>query len=159
MSFFKRLPVLPLVVLWLLYLALGWALASATSNWQVWALAACGIVLLALTFAAPSSLVRTALSSMLQSDARAFVAVVVGAFAVVMALTWLRYFARLMVLLAAGALARLELHAADYSEWPAFAILTTASLGGFGLGLLFYTRWELLLAIANHLTQSSLPIA
>jgi len=147
-SFLKRLPVLSLTALWLLYLALGWSLAATTSNWQVWSLAACSIVLLALTFAAPSSLVRTALSSMLQSDARAFVAVVVGAFAVVVALTWLRYFARLMVLLAAGALARLELQSANYGEWSAFAVLTIASLGGFGLGLLLYTRLELLLAIA-----------
>lgn len=152
MSFLKHLPVLALTALWLLYLALGWSLAAATSDWQVWSLAACGIVLLALAFAAPSSLLRAALSSMLQSDARAFVAVVVGAFAVVVALAWLRHFARLVVLLAAGALARLELQTADYGDWSAFAILAIASLSGFGLGLLLYTRLELLLAIAARLT-------
>ncbi len=134
-SFLRRIPFLSLTILWLLYGVLGWLLAAATTQWQIWALSACGIVLLALAFTAPSSLVRTAFASMLQSDARAFLTVVILAFAAVIALTWLRHFARLVVLIAAGSLARLELQAAEYGEWQAFSLLSVASLGGFGLGL------------------------
>ncbi|NJL00666.1 MAG: hypothetical protein HC838_01040 [Spirulinaceae cyanobacterium RM2_2_10] len=146
MSFLKCIPLLSVTILWLIYTVLGWLSAAATSRWQVWSLAACAIVLLALAFTAPSSLVRTALASILRSDARAFVAVVVIAFAAVLALTWLRYFAHLLVVLAAGALARLELQAAEYGEWPAFAVLAIASLSGFSSGLLLYTRLRPLLA-------------
>ncbi len=134
----KRLPLLSLTILWLLYLVFGWALAAVTSRWHLWALAACGIVLLALAFTAPTSLVRLALASLLKSDARAFFTIVVLALAVVVALAWLPHSTRLLVLLAAGALARLELQAADYGEWPAFTVLTFASLSGFGLGLWLY---------------------
>jgi hypothetical protein len=50
-------------------------------------------------------------------------------------LAWIEVFIRILVLIAAGALARLDLQTAGYSRWQAFGILFSVSLIGFALGV------------------------
>lgn len=130
-----RLPILSLILLWLIYAVFGWHFASTTSRLLFWALAACCIILVALVFTAPSSMVRRVMMGVLRSDSRALVSVIILAFAVVLAGTWFTYFTRVLVLLAAGALTRIELQRLDYGEWPAFAVIGVVSLWGFAMGL------------------------
>ncbi|WP_072620954.1 hypothetical protein [Spirulina major] len=130
-----RLPVLSLFILWLIYAVFGWILAEATSRLLIWELAAVLIVLMALLFTAPSNMVRNVLTGLIQSDSRAFVSVIILAFAVVILGTWFTIFIRLLVLFAAGALARLELQRLGYGEWVSFGLIVCVSLLGFGMGL------------------------
>lgn len=133
-------PLIPLGILWMIYAMFGWLLGEATSEWLIWLLAVCFIVLMALVFTAPSSMVRNVFTNVLQSDSRAFLSVIVTAMAVVLMVNWLPQFVRLVVLLSAGALARLELQSAEYGEWQSFTIMVLMSLAGFatGLGGYFY---------------------
>lgn len=179
MSIFHKFPILSLTILFLIYAVFGWLISTATSEWleflyqmagepeqgswlatllsrwMLWTLAACLIILLALVFTAPSSLVRSLFTSLIQSDSRAFLSVIILAFAAVLLLTWITYLVRLIVLLAAGALARLELQGANCGEWQAFGILTVVSLGGFAVGVTIHEFIEpsntvALLAILNN---------
>lgn len=129
------LPLLSLGLLWLIHLVFGWLLGEATNFWLHWGLAVCFIILLALVFTAPSSMVRTSVYRSFRSDFRAFLSVLLSAIAVVIMVTWFTQVVRLVVLLAAGALARLELHSADYGEWQSFTLVMLVSVAGFATGL------------------------
>ncbi|MDB9313519.1 hypothetical protein PN462_10450 [Spirulina sp. CS-785/01] len=161
-SLFHKVPILSLSILFLIYSVFGWLISIATpewleclyhltgepsenswlmlllSRWMLWTLAACLIILLALIFTAPSSLIRSLFTSLIQSDSRAFLSVILLAFAAVVFITWIHHFVRFVVLLAAGALARLELQGADCGEWQSFGILCLVSLGGFAVGVSFH---------------------
>ncbi|MEM8637197.1 MAG: hypothetical protein AAGG51_00060 [Cyanobacteria bacterium P01_G01_bin.54] len=132
---FPKVPWLSLIIVWLIYAVLGWLLAKLTSFWLVWVLAACLIVLMGLVFTAPSSMVRNVFYGLFQSDSRAFFSVILCAFMVVVMVHWSAQSIYLVVLLAAGSLARLELQGADYGEWQSFTLLILMSLAGFATGL------------------------
>ncbi|MGB0563614.1 MAG: hypothetical protein ACPGVO_17700 [Spirulinaceae cyanobacterium] len=132
---FPKVPLLSLGILWLIYAVLGWLLAKQTNFWLLWVLAACLIVLLGLVFTAPSSMVRNVFYGLFQSDSRAFFSVILTALTVVAMVHWSTQSIYLIVLLAAGSLARLELQGADYGEWQSFTLLTLMSLAGFAAGL------------------------
>jgi hypothetical protein len=159
MSFFKKLPRTSLLLLLFTHSVFGWLLSvearrldlgepgaliaeTAPSDiaWVLWILGAIYVLLIALTLTAPLTLIQTVFSSWLKSDARAFISVLVGAFVAVIVLHWLYIFIRIAVLLAAGALARLDLQTADYGEWQAFGIIASVSLLGFGMGIAAY-QW------------------
>lgn len=144
-----RLPALSLILLWLIYAVFGWNFASTTSRLLFWALAACCIILVALVFTAPSSMVRRVVMGVIRSDSRALMSVIILAFAVVVAGTWFAYFTRVLVLLAAGALTRIELQRLDYGEWPAFAVIGVVSLWGFAMGLGLYHYFMVVAASAG----------
>lgn len=132
---FLPLPLLSLGLLWLIHLVFGWLLGEATELWLHWGLATGFIVLLTLAFTAPSRMVRTTVYRSFSSDSRAFLSVLLSAIAVVIMANWFTQFVRLVVLLAAGFLARLELHSAEYGEWQSFTLITLISLAGFATGL------------------------
>ncbi|WP_017303468.1 hypothetical protein [Spirulina subsalsa] len=132
---FARLPTRSLFLLWLIYSVFGWLLRRMTPQWQHWALAASLIVLMALMFTAPSSIVRKFFNHLLESDSRAFLSIALLAFIAVLILTWISHFIQIILLVAALALARLELQGLGYKEWPCFLILVLICLGGFALGL------------------------
>ncbi|NEQ29321.1 MAG: hypothetical protein F6K28_62435, partial [Microcoleus sp. SIO2G3] len=77
-------------------------------------------------------------SGWLQSDTKAFFSVIFGAFLAVIVLSWLEVVVRILVLLAAGALVRLDLQTANYGEWQAFGIICATSLCGFTLGVIMH---------------------
>lgn len=131
----KKLPWASLLLLVFTYGLFGW-LISATDPIWLWLMGASYILLIALALAAPFTLMKTFYTSWLKSDARAFLSVIVGAFVAVLIVTWIEVFVRILVLLSAGALVRLDLQTAGYNEWQCFSILVIVSLTGFGLGIL-----------------------
>lgn len=130
-----RLLSLSLGILFTLHFVLGWSVVDLTSHQLVWWLIGFVLVLTALVFTAPSSMVRKILTSPLRSDSRAFLSVTLIAFVTVVLIAWIHYFVQLIALLAAASLVRLELQEANLGEWPAFALFAIVSLTGFGLGL------------------------
>jgi len=94
------------------------------------------ILLISLALTAPFKLIKTFYSSWLQSDLRAFISVVVGSFFAVIIIVSLDVFVRILVLIAAAALARIDLRTPSYSEWQAFWLLSVVSLSGYILGII-----------------------
>lgn len=74
----------------------------------------------------------------LHSDLGAFMCVIIIAFLVVIAFTWLHIFAKLLLFIAAGTLVRLDIQVLAYQKWQAFTLLVGISGVGFGLGWLLY---------------------
>jgi uncharacterized membrane protein len=154
MLFVKKLPWASLLLLLFTYGVFGWlisdeaqklaradervdgltSLALSDISWFLWVMGAVYILLIAVALTAPFRLIQTCYTSWLKSDTRAFASVIVGAFVAVVIITWIDVFVRILVLLSAGALVRLDLQTGGYSKWQAFVILISLSLTGFGLG-------------------------
>lgn len=131
-----RLLSLSLGILFTLHIVLGWSVARSTSHLLVWLLIGFLLVLTALVFTAPSSIVRKILTSPIRSDSRAFISVILIAFIAVILIAWIHRFIQLISLFAAASLVRLELQEANLGEWQAFTLFAIVSLTGFGAGLL-----------------------
>lgn len=136
MGLIKKLPWASLLILVFTYGLFGWLISANDRSIWLWFMGASYILLIALALAAPFTLMKTFYTSWLKSDTRAFLSVIVGAFVAVLIVTWIEVFVRILVLLSAGALVRLDLQTAGYNEWQCFSIIVIISLAGFGLGLL-----------------------
>jgi hypothetical protein len=132
----KKLPWLSLLLLVLTYGVFGWLIAASDKSWILWLMGAAYTLLITSALAAPWALLKGFYANFLESDSRAFVAVIVGAFLSVIIISWLEIFVRILVLVSASALVRLDLQTAGYSKWQAFAILLIVALTAFGLGIL-----------------------
>ncbi|MEW6495986.1 MAG: hypothetical protein AB1589_26215 [Cyanobacteriota bacterium] len=137
----KKLPWTSLLLLLCTYGVFGWLLNDLYSSWLIWLIGAAYILLIALALTDPQRLIRSFYVSSLKSDSRAFVSVIVGAFVAVVFMNWIGIFVRILVLISACALVRLDLQTAGYSKWQSFWILVVVSLSGFGLGILA-KQWD-----------------
>lgn len=135
MLFVKKLPWASLLLLMFTYGVFGWLVSAGEKSWLLWLMGAVYISLITLALTAPFTTMRSFYGSWLQSDTRAFLSVIVGAFFAAILLAWIEVFIRILVLIAAGALARLDLQTAGYSRWQAFGILVGVSMIGFALGV------------------------
>jgi hypothetical protein len=132
----KKLPWTSLLLVLCTYSIFGWLLTASDSSELIWLMGAAYTLLITSAMTAPWELIKGFYANFLQSDSRAFVSVIVGAFVAVVIMHWIEVFVRILVLISASALARLDLQTANYSKWQAFGILLVVSLGGFGLGIL-----------------------
>lgn len=138
----KKLPWTSLSILFATHSIFGWLIAAsrliseADRPWVLWVMGATYILCIDLALTAPLSMIQRVYSSWLKSDSRAFIFVIVAAFLAVLILCWLNVFVRILVLLSAGALVRLDLRVADFREWQALSILIFFSFLGYGLGIL-----------------------
>jgi hypothetical protein len=139
-----KLPLTSLLLLLFTYGVFGWLVATDAQRNDLDTLSELSsllwldgaiILLLALSLAAPFQGIQNFYTSWMKSDTKAFFAVILGAFMAVVILRWIEVFLRIVVLLSAGALVRLDLQTAGYSKWQSFAILLVVSLMGFGLGV------------------------
>jgi hypothetical protein len=135
MLFVKKLPWASLLLLLFTYGVFGWLVSAGEKSWLLWLMGAVYISLITLALTAPFTTMRSFYGSWLQSDTRAFLSVIVGALFAAIVLAWIEVFIRILVLIAAGALARLDLQTAGYSRWQAFGILVSVSMIGFALGV------------------------
>jgi hypothetical protein len=159
----KKIPWLALGLALLAYGVFGWAVAESSTVWseeiveqgKAWGLiiddeyasaiidllAVALIIAIAVCLTAPIALVTIFFGIWLKSETKAWISILIWAFAVVFILRWINYFVRFLVLLSANLLGRLEFHSAGYNSWQTFVILTLACLGGFGLGV--FSFWQL----------------
>ncbi|GAB4224699.1 MAG: hypothetical protein Kow0049_00720 [Stanieria sp.] len=101
------------------------------------------VLLISIAFTAPIALMTVSLNSWLQSEARAFLSIFIGALAFALIVQWLEFFAEFFILLAAGILVKLDLQTAGYSRSQATIILVFLCLLGFGIGVLAFYTWGL----------------
>lgn len=149
MLFVKKLPWVSLLLLLFTYGVFGWLISvDARSNGlsslsyvsrRLW-LDGAIILLLALSLTAPFQLIQSVYTGWLKSDTTAFISVIVGAFFAVVVLHWFETFIRILILLSAGALVRIDLQTAGYNKWQSFGILVFVSLVGFSLGIIM-NQW------------------
>ncbi|HAG83370.1 MAG TPA: hypothetical protein DCL61_20050 [Cyanobacteria bacterium UBA12227] len=141
MTVVKKLPWSSLLLLVATNSVFGWLIAASELNddaatpWFLWVMGAFYILLIALALAAPLTLIQTLYGGWLKSDTRALISVIFGAFVAVLILCWINIFIRILVLVSAGALVRLDLQVADYRGWEAFGILAVFSLSGYCVGI------------------------
>lgn len=145
MLFAKKLPWASLFLLMFTYGVFGWLIAADARKMGLaslpdiplwlWLMGSAYSLLISLALTAPLTVLRSFFGSWLQSDTRAFISVVVGAFVAVVLLCWIEVVIRILVLLSAAALVRLDVQTAGYNEWQSFGILAIASITGFGLGV------------------------
>lgn len=141
MSFVKKLPWASLALLLFTYGVFGWLYAPRISRgfllWETNVLWEASLVLLiSLALSAGVSLVRRFTNALLKSDFSAFITIVVVSFVAVVILRWIEISVRILVLIAAGGLARLDLQIAGFSQLQSFLLLAFSSLAGFSLGLI-----------------------
>lgn len=134
----QKLPWSSLILLLFTHSVFGWLLATPYTAWSIWLIWAVGILLISLALAAPLKLIRELFGSLLKSDNRAIIWVIVCSFIAVLLLCWINLFIRVLVLIAASARARLDLLTMGCNNWLAFGILGVVSLVGYGLGLWVY---------------------
>lgn len=118
----------------------GWMLSTVTQALQVWIIAGSFLLLMDMGLTAPLTLIDVLFGTWLTSDKRAFVTVLVLSFGLVVAITWLEFFVRVLVLLAAGTLFRLDLQRAKFRRWQALTILLFTCAMGYSLGIITHER-------------------
>ncbi|HAC63081.1 MAG TPA: hypothetical protein DCF68_05960 [Cyanothece sp. UBA12306] len=163
MSWLIKFPVLSLCLVFATYSVFGWNVGNSAASlthvlveqgesWG-WLLKddlvflglhiLAGIVVLVITTSliAPVAIITIVFGSGFTSDNRAMIAVLLWSFAIVLMFSWLTYFVRLLVLLCAAVLGKLQLQSKGYPQWQVITMLIIICLGGFASGLAaFYLK-------------------
>ncbi|WP_448564473.1 hypothetical protein [Trichothermofontia sp.] len=141
----RQLPSASLGFLVLAYCVLGWSIADFGEPYWLWWLLAIGLGLsLSAFLSLPLAYWRSAFMwRWLQSEIISFISVFVGAFSVVLLLTWIHVLMVVLLLLSAMALARLDLLTARFTPWQSCLILAVASQTGLVSGWILH--WLMLI--------------
>ncbi len=151
--------ILSLVLLLLTYGAEGWIYGSWMNRFLerpsvltqfaepvrfgvLYAGAVIGILFLVIIFTSPISLMTIGLDNWLKSDTRAFLSIFIGAFAFAIFVQRVDYFARLLVLISAVFLLKLDLQLVGCSRWLSSLILAFFCWLGFTGGILAFYEWN-----------------
>lgn len=110
----------------------------------LYGVAVAGILLLVVVFTSPVSLMTVGLDNWLKSDTRAFLSIFIGAFAFAILVQRVDYFARLLILISAVFLLKLDLQLQGYNRWLCSFILMILCCLGFSAGILASYPTELL---------------
>ncbi len=133
-SALRRFPWRSAFLLLLAYTVFGKFLCTFVHPQLVWPFAIAWGLLLAVLFMDPLTGIRSFLTRWFQSDTVAFTTLIMAAALVSILLNWLKVFLPVIVIIAAEALARLDIQNADFNNGQAFWILTAISLLGLGTG-------------------------
>ncbi len=155
MLWFKKMPRLSSILLLLTYGVFGWSYTA----WGTLAIESGGlfrvlekdlatiflysvggilIILLAIAFTAPISLMTISLSTWLRSETRAFLSIFIGAFVFALIVQKITLFANFLLLLSAALLVKLDLQLAGFKRWFSWLLLTALCLLGFAGGILAF---------------------
>ena len=122
--------------------AWGWVLKDEVIFLLLHLLAAGVVLLITASLAAPVAIITIVFGSSFKSDNKAIIAVLLWSFVAVVMLRWIGDFSRILLLLSAAILAKLELEKLGYSQWLVRLLLIIICLGGFTLGLLGYYQLQ-----------------
>jgi hypothetical protein len=124
-----------LTLLFVTYFTFGWKLSEFdVPPHLTWFLAIASIIVLAVALSFPLKDIKALILRWFSSDLGAFLSIIVGALVAVVVFAWMHLFATCLLLISAGALARLDIQMSGWKNWRAFALLATISLTGVGLG-------------------------
>lgn len=155
----KKIPWLSLALMLLTYATFGWLygswslvlvkegiffkeLETSIASSILYGIGTIGILAIALIFTAPISLIALSVDKWFRADSRAFFSIFLGAFAFAVIVQRVDYFARILVLISAALLVKLDLQLAGYKRWLSFVILTVFCLLGFIGGILAFYLWK-----------------
>ena len=130
----RNLPWLSFGLLLAAYSTFSWFLYSLTVSWLVWVLVIVFALCQALLLTAFADGFKALIDAWLESDIGYFTSVIIAALFVAVAFVWIRIFSYILVLVAAEALARLDLQNAGFNRGQSLVILTVISLAGLALG-------------------------
>ncbi|MBI4780665.1 MAG: hypothetical protein HY785_05015 [Oscillatoriophycideae cyanobacterium NC_groundwater_1537_Pr4_S-0.65um_50_18] len=130
----KQLPWATLALLLSAYAILGMFLAELPNVWLSWEIAIATVFLVTIVFAHPRFNREWWLSNGLRSDVFAFAVMAIAAALVSVVLLWLHIFLKIVAILSAEALVRLELRQSNFGVAQSFGILMITSWVGLGLG-------------------------
>ncbi|MEL7034360.1 MAG: hypothetical protein AAFO04_01890 [Cyanobacteria bacterium J06592_8] len=134
----KQATWLSLFLLMLTYMMLGWTLFEFKIHPYTWGAIFVGILILCLLFTTPVSQLKKPIIQWFQTDFRTFITILFGAFLIVVIATYLNTFSKILLILSATTLSRMELQTLGVKNWSAFLILLTTSLLGLGSGVGVY---------------------
>jgi hypothetical protein len=124
-----------LTLLFVSYFTFGWKLSEFdVPAHQTWFVALASILVLDIVLSFPMRKTKALIRRWFSSDIGAFLSIIAGAFVAVVVFAWMHLFATSLLLISAGALARLDIQISGWKNWRAFAVLATISLTGVGLG-------------------------
>lgn len=95
-----------------------------------------GIAFIVIIFTSPVFLMTVGLNGWLKSDTRAFISIFIGAFAFAILVQRVDYFARLLILVSAVFLLKLDLQLGGCNRWLCSFILVMLCWFGFSGGIL-----------------------
>ncbi|MEG3859883.1 hypothetical protein [Microcoleus sp. herbarium12] len=126
---------LSLTLLFTTYFIFGWKLSEFDIPPHLtWFLAIAAIFVLAIGLSFPLKNTKKWMMRWISTDTGAFISIIFGAFLAVIVVTWMHLFVTCLVLISAGALARLDIQIFGHQRWRTFLILAAISLSGLGLG-------------------------
>lgn len=131
----KKIPWNSLAILFVTYSSFGWTLSKSTLPLVSWIFPIGAVFLLSAILTAPLKNSKRLIFSWFKTDIGAFLSIVTTAFFAVVVFVWLHIFATALILLSAGALARLDIQTLGFKKWQAFGILSLVSLAGLACGV------------------------
>jgi hypothetical protein len=120
---------------------MNWTLTSEWLEIIIYALAVVIVLSIALGLTLFSEQISVIFSSWVKTDTRAIFSILGWSLAIVFIFHKWAVFSRVLILLSATILGRLELQEAGYNRWQVFLILIFLCLGSFGLGIWAYNFW------------------
>jgi len=133
-SLAKMFPWTALTCLFFTYAVMGIFLADLLNGWLGWALAIAGLFLVTMLSTHPQFNTGQWFSKGLRSEVFAFTLLAGCAALVSIMLVWFHIFLKLIAILSAEALVKLELRHYGFSVVNLFWLMMTTSLAGLGLG-------------------------
>ncbi|OCR01141.1 hypothetical protein BCD67_17375 [Oscillatoriales cyanobacterium USR001] len=131
----KKIPWHSLAILFVTYSSFGWTLSKSNLPLIIWIFPLATVFLLAAALTAPLKNSKRLIFSWFKTDVGAFLSITTTAFFAVIVFAWLHVFATGLILLSAGALARLDIQTLGFKKWQAFGILSLVSLTGLVCGV------------------------
>lgn len=126
-GFFHKIPVMPLVLLWIAYALLGWYLAA---NHIVWL---AGAFVVSVTLAIVRKTIVW-LEQLVAFGSRVLVVVLFLSFSVALVETWSLFFSLFLIPIATTFLADLEMRFAGFNKTDSFWVLTVLAVAGLVVG-------------------------
>ncbi|QLE56554.1 hypothetical protein FD725_14145 [Nostoc sp. TCL26-01] len=148
----NKVPWIALALLILSYSTLGWVLSESQAPWFAWIVIILTILLLVGMLAAPYSTIARYSSVFLSSNTRAFLVTMLGAFLLFIVLAWFRVFLDILLVIAAGILARIDFQSVGWKTRQAFVATSIFSIAGIGLGAFTYDL------LKQHLIWQLIPL-
>lgn len=131
----KQLPVPSLLLMLVTFCVFGWLLSGWTEDRRLWLVIGMAIASSDFALAAPIRFIQFCCGNWLRSDKQAFLAIIGLSIVFVVAICWIHISARILVLLSAETLARLDMQMAGFSKLQALVTLIVTGMSGYCAGI------------------------
>jgi hypothetical protein len=146
----RKFPWLSLLLLLIAYSTFSWFLYEVTATRIVWVAALVFTLLQALLLTTLSDSFKGFINNWLNSDLGYFsLVILLGLFSVAL-LVWVHILGRMLLLISAEVLARLDLQHAGINNTRALAVLTSVSFLGLAIGWVGHHYGDVTMALINQ---------